>query len=165
MINGSPLRSSKSRPAKWRVPAFCWVWLIIMVTSSVAQADQNADKRAITGRLEHWASAFNERDAAGVCDLFAPDLVSTVPGALQAGRDTVCRRLARLLAEPGLNLSYHPNIEEIIVSGNFAFVRLFWTLTTIEGGQSTESVEAGLDVFQRQADGRWSIIRFLAFTT
>jgi uncharacterized protein (TIGR02246 family) len=129
-----------------------------------ARADVEADKADIAARLQGWASAFNARDAAGVCGLFAPDLISTVPGALAGGREAVCTRLAKLLADPNLRLSYHPDVSETIVSGDLAVVRLFWTLTMERGTSRETSTEAGLDIFRRQPDGRWSIARFMAFT-
>jgi steroid delta-isomerase len=133
-------------------------------TATSARADPDADRAAITERLQRWAAAFNARDASGVCDLFAPSLVSTVPGALDGSRDAVCTRLAALLAKPDLQLHYSPDIREIIVSGDIAVVRLFWTLTTQTGADRDVSREAGMDIFERQPDGTWSIVRFLAFT-
>ena len=116
-------------------------------------------------RLYRWAAAFNARDAAGTCELFAPDLISTVAGgAFSGGRDAVCARLATLLAKPDTQFRYRADIQEIIVSGNNAVVRLIWTLCTQRGSERQTSTEAGMDVFQRQADGTWSLIRFLAFS-
>jgi hypothetical protein len=37
-------------------------------------------------RLQHWTVAFNPSDAAGACDLFAPNLIATVPGRLGDNR-------------------------------------------------------------------------------
>ncbi|HEX5325726.1 MAG TPA: nuclear transport factor 2 family protein [Acetobacteraceae bacterium] len=108
--------------------------------------------------------AFNARDAAGTCDLFASNLISTVPGALDAGRDAVCSRLAALLARHDVELHYDLDIHEIIVSGDIAVVRLVWTLTSRRGSHRDTSKEAGMDIFDRQPDGTWSIIRFIAFT-
>ena len=42
-------------------------------------ADAAADEAAIRGRFAAWVEAFNARDAAGACDLFAPDLAYAVP--------------------------------------------------------------------------------------
>jgi uncharacterized protein (TIGR02246 family) len=160
-----PYPPSGSHIVAQRVLAVCAVGLITLGTMSMAYADEHADKAAIVARLQHWATAFNRRDAAGVCDLFAPDLISTVPNALNAGRRTVCDRLSKLLAKPGLTLQYHPDIQEIILSGDIAVVRLIWTLTTEKDGRSESDREAGMDVFRRQSDGRWSILRFMAFST
>jgi uncharacterized protein (TIGR02246 family) len=139
---------------------------VVMATPTPARADVDSDKAAITERLSRWADAFNARDAKGVCDLFAADLVSTVPEVLDGNRDTLCKRLATLLAKPDLNFHYdHPDIREIIVSGDIAVVRLFWTLSARKGAEQSVTHEAGIDVFKRQADGKWSIARFMSFST
>ena len=130
-----------------------------------ARPDQAADTAAVTERLLQWVAAFIARDAAGTCDLFAPDLISTVPGGLNDDRNTVCARLAAVLAKTDIQFRYTPDIHEIIVSGDYAVVRLIWSLTTTRAGQEQIDKEAGMDLFQRQADGRWSIVRFVAFST
>jgi steroid delta-isomerase len=135
-------------------------------TTLSARADPDSDRAAITERLQRWTAAFNARDAAGTCDLFAPDLVSSVPGILDGSRDALCARLNALQAKPGLQLHYdNPDIREIIVSGDLAVARLFWTLTTRKGSEQDVTTEAGMDIFRRQPDGKWSIDRFLSFTT
>ncbi len=129
-----------------------------------ARADSDEDKAAITTRVLGWAKAFNARDARGVCDLFSPDLISSAPDAPDAGKDVVCGRLGRRLARDDLQLRYSPDIQEIIVASDLAIVRLRWTLSTRRGSKTETSKEAGLDIFRRGTDGRWSIIRFMAFT-
>ena len=45
-----------------------------------------------------------------------------------------------------------------------AGVRLVWTLTIKLGnGTSVESVERGMDIFQKQNDRSWKIIRYMAY--
>lgn len=140
--------------------------LISMVMAAPARSDPGSDQAAITARLQGWAQAFNARNAAGVCDVFAPDLVSTVPEVLDGNRDTLCAKLAALLAKPELSLRYDsPDVREIIVSGDIAVVRLFWTLTARKGAQESVTHEAGMDIFKRQPDGKWSIARFMSFGT
>ena len=138
--------------------------MALAVSPRMVHADANSDRAAITQTLQRWADAFNARDAHAVCDLFAPDLVSTVPGVLNGNRDAICSRLAKVLASAQPQLHYEkPEIREIIVSGDIAVVRLFWTLTTQVGTRKTVTHEAGMDIFRRQADGTWSIIRFISF--
>jgi steroid delta-isomerase len=56
------------------------------------------------------------------------------------------------------------DIKEILVLGDVAVVRLVWTLTIApKDGASIESIEPGMDIFQRQADGSWQIIRYMAY--
>jgi len=140
--------------------------LFVMAVAGVVPvlADQgNVDKAAIAQRLHAWADAFNARDAATICDLYAPDLVSSVRGAPDAGYDAVCKRLTNALANPKLDLYYSPDIHEIILSGDLAVVRLTWNLTIGRGADQSYSQEKGMDIFRKQADGTWSIIRFMAF--
>ncbi len=129
-----------------------------------AQADVEADKAAIAARLEAFAAAFNARDAAGACAIFAPDLISTMRGRADNDRDAVCKRIAKTLADRGVEMRYSPDIEEIIVSGDLAVVRLVWNVSIRRGPTPAMSKEPGLDVFRRQPDGRWAISRFLAFS-
>ncbi|MGO9421744.1 YybH family protein [Roseiarcus sp.] len=138
--------------------------LIGIFALSPARADPDADKTAIAARLKAWADAFNARDAIEACDIFAPDLLSTMRGRADEGRDGVCRRIASALADRTRTIRYAPDIQEILVSGDLAFVRLVWSVTVQRGPSPAASKESGLDVFRRGPDGRWSIIRFLAYS-
>jgi len=136
-----------------------------LVTTS-AHADSAADEVAINQRLQGWTAAFNAKDSAGVCDLFAPDLVYSIAEVNQGSREALCANLDKLFARSDLQFHYaNPDVHEIIVEGNLAVVRLTWTLTTQAGGVKDTMTEEGIDIFRRQPDGRWSIARFIAFTT
>ncbi|HTW28837.1 MAG TPA: nuclear transport factor 2 family protein [Acetobacteraceae bacterium] len=151
-----------------------WRWLICILAVSLAagatpppaHAAAAGDRAAIRSRLAHWTQAFNARASADVCDLFAPDLVYAVPDKLHGTRASLCGNLARLFARPGLQLHYdEPDIHEIILAGDLAVVRLTWTLTVQTATDADTSTEEGIDIFRRQPGGRWSIARFLSFTT
>ena len=78
----------------------------------------------------------------------------------------MCENLARVLARTDIRVSYKPpDVHEIIVSGEIAVVRLTWTLTATAQGATDTTTEEGMDIFRRQPDGRWSIARYVAFTT
>jgi len=139
--------------------------LALLLLGLAPAAAGETDKTAITARLKEWTDAFNARDAAKTCDLFSAELISTMRGRPDEGRDAVCRRIASTLANRNLNLRYTPRIDEIILSGDLAVVRLVWSLTTREGAKVVTWEEPGLDVFRREADGKWRIFRFLAFST
>jgi uncharacterized protein (TIGR02246 family) len=141
------------------------VIMCLLATVISARADPDADRAAITARFQHWTAAFNAHDSAGIRALFAPDLVAIVPGAIDGTRDSLCANLDALLARSDLQLHYdNPEIREIIISGDIAVVRPIWTLTTRKGGEQDVTTEAGIDIFKRQPDGRWSIARFASFT-
>ncbi len=139
--------------------------VLVLAAAPRARADAQNDAAAISKRLRDWAADFNARNAAGVCGLFAPDLIATVRGAADRGREELCRHLAQVLADQSRRLSYTPDIREIVVSGDLAFVRLVWTLEVEQRGVRHTSQEPGLDIFRRQPNGEWSISRFLAYST
>lgn len=139
---------------------------LALIATVSARADPAADEAAIRQRLQRWTDDFNAKSLAGVCDLFAPDLLYSIPEVANGTHETMCASLARVLGRSDIQLHYAmPDIHEIIVSGDLAVVRLTWTLTTRRAGARDTTTEEGVDIFRRQPDGRWSIARFVAFTT
>jgi uncharacterized protein (TIGR02246 family) len=116
--------------------------------------------RAIRATLEQWPRDWNARDVGAVCGLFAPDVILTFPGGPDRDHAAMCRGFAATFARTDRTYRYDaPDIEEIIVDGDMAAVRLTWTLRITGDGLPAEVVERerGLDVFQRQRDGSWKI--------
>jgi steroid delta-isomerase len=114
--------------------------------------------------LTQWMEDFNAGDAEAACALFAPDLKANVRGVGERGFEAQCQLLKQALADKSKTYRYAVDIKEILVFGDAAIVRLVWTLT-IKGkdGNETKSVEPGLDVFHKQPDGSWKIIRYMAY--
>ena len=139
--------------------AGCWG-----LTGSPATADTEAEK-AIRDALTKWTAEFNARDASRICDLFAPDLRYDFRGQPERDFNGMCSGLKRALADRSKTLSYAFDIKEIIVSGDMAIVRLVWISRLSRDGssQAIETKEPGLDVFRRQADGKWRISRYMAY--
>ncbi|HSI39718.1 MAG TPA: DUF4440 domain-containing protein [Xanthobacteraceae bacterium] len=132
--------------------------VLLVLCALPARADAQAEIRA---RLQQWTEAFNARDAAKACELFSTSLVSDVRGQGEAGYARRCGLIAKALEDPARSLRYGADIKEVIVEGDLAVVRLTWTLTISPG--DIRSVEPGLDVFRKEADGQWRIIRFMAY--
>jgi len=153
----------------WRVPALAAAAALIPVLAFVpaASADPNASEaeQAISKALNEWMLAFNAGDTGAVCRLFAPELRYDYRGFPERGFAEVCSLLQGSLADRSRKFSYDLTIKEIIVSGDLAAVRLVWTLTIKRPGQlgGTSSNEPGLDIFRRQADGSWKIVRYIAY--
>ena len=139
--------------------------LALVLAATAARADDPTDDSAIRKALTDWTEAFNAGDAEQVCDLFAPDLISSFRGAPERGFAELCGQLRRSLADPDRTYRYSLDLKEILVSGDLAAVRLEWTLEVEDrtGAPVQTFQEPGLDVFHRQPDGSWKIARFLAF--
>lgn len=136
------------------------------VLSNVASAKTVAEDPAAIVRtaLEQWRDDFNARRAAHICDLFALDLRYDFQGLPEQTYPLLCDRLHRALANTTQSIHYGLTIKEIIVSDRLAIVRLNWISTsTDEGGKQVTHDETGLDVFGRQSDGSWKIIRYIAY--
>ncbi len=115
----------------------------------------------IRGRLLRWADDFNAGRTAAACDLFSKDLVSDYRGQGEANYATRCRLLGRAIDDPARDFHYQPLIKEIIVEGDLAVVRLEWMLTVTPG--DIKAREPGMDIFRKEPDGVWRIIRFMAY--
>ena len=115
----------------------------------------------IRARLEEWTDAFNAKDRDAVCDLFSRDALSTYRGQPERRYDEICELLRTSLDDPARGYHYGLDIREIIVEGDLAVVRLTWTLFITP--LNVTSVEPGMDVFRKEADGTWRIVRYLAF--
>jgi ketosteroid isomerase-like protein len=118
----------------------------------------------IKAALTQWTSDFNAGRADKVCGLFAQDLRANVRGAAERDYASLCGLLQRSLSDRTKRYSYALEIKEILVSGDSAVVRLVWTLTVVPVDAPMEtSIEPGMDVFRREADGSWKIMRFMAY--
>jgi uncharacterized protein (TIGR02246 family) len=124
-------------------------------------ASRAADADDIRARLEQWTDDFNSGRADAVCDLFSKEAISNYRGQPERSYDEICTLLRSSLADPGRDYHYELELHEIIVEGDLAVVRLTWRLFIAP--LNVTSVEPGMDVFRREADGKWRIIRYLAY--
>ena len=132
--------------------------LALLFLPAAALADDAGDIRA---RLLEWTDDFNAGRIEPVCDLFSKELISTVRG--QGDRDyaTRCDILTKSINDPARDFHYEVEIHEVMVSGDLAVVRLTWTLFMTP--LNVTVVEPGMDVFRKEADGQWRIVRYLSY--
>lgn len=147
-----------------RVRAAACLALIVTLWPAVARAD-GTDETAIRNALERWTQDFNERRADHVCRLFAANLRYDYRGFPERGYQDICRLLQQSLSDRSRHYAYSLRIKEVLVDGDLAVVRLVWTLTIrpADGGGAVVSEEPGMDVFRRQPDGSWKIVRYIAY--
>jgi uncharacterized protein (TIGR02246 family) len=136
-----------------------------IVTLSAACGTNSTAEAEIKSALTQWMADFNAGKTNKVCDLFAPDLKSDFRGQPERNFEQLCALLQKSLKDEARSFAYALDIKEIIVSGDMAAVRLVWTLTIGPkgGGAAIVTREPGLDIFRKQSDGSWKIVRFLAF--
>jgi len=144
----------------FRAIVLCGFLSITGETPSQSVSPEASVPAEIRQALEQWPRDFNAQDAAGVCGLFAPDLVASYPNQPDKNYAAMCQQLTAALKNPAKTFRYEaPQIEDILVSGDLAVVRLIWTLSitdpNVPGGLTIK--ERGIDVFTRQKDGTWKI--------
>jgi len=140
--------------------------LSLLFLAPYAAADSTtAAQDEIRAALEKWTKDFNSGNSDGVCSLFAPDLISNYQGQPEGNYDSLCARLKRSLGDRANAYHYAFEVNEILVSGNLAVVRLVWTLTVHRQKESNDLTieEPGLDIFRRQPDGSWKIARYMSY--
>jgi uncharacterized protein (TIGR02246 family) len=132
--------------------------------SSGGAEPTEAAEHEIRSTIENWRSAFNARDEDRVCALFAPDLVANYQGEPQRDYASLCEMLRSAMQDPDIAYDYSVQINEIMVYGDTAVVRLVWTLEIDKAGSPAQTIEEpAVDIFHRQADGSWKISRYLAY--
>ncbi len=138
---------------------------LLLLAVPAAAAEDPSPEAAIRQALATWTEQFNARDTQGVCTLFAPGLRYNVEGLdREQTYQDICDRLHRALTGREVGYHYGLEIHEIIVSGDLAVVRLLWTLTVSRPGvPDVATPEQGMDIFRRQDDGSWKIIRYIAY--
>ena len=99
------------------------------------------------------------------CAICFPAIFGTTTGDILSAITVKCDLLQRSLSDRTKRYAYTLAIKEILVSGELAVVRLVWTLTVTKPDGSGETVtqEPGMDVFRKQPDGAWMIIRYIAY--
>jgi ketosteroid isomerase-like protein len=119
------------------------------------------DADDIRSRLEQWTDDFNAKRADAVCDLFSKEAISTYRGQPERNYEEICALLQTSLADAQRQFHYSLEIKEIIVEGSLGVVRLVWTLRVVPPDVTSE--EPGMDIFRKEADGKWRITRYLAY--
>jgi len=139
--------------------------LLIAALAIMPAAAQPSAEAEIRAAFAQWTDDFNARRADKTCDLFAKDLVAQYRGAPERGYARQCELLTTALTDPKRRFHNALAIREILVLGDIAIARVVWTQTIRENdsGKETRTVEPGLDVFRKEPDGKWRIIRYLAY--
>jgi ketosteroid isomerase-like protein len=137
--------------------------LVLLDTPSWSDSTEAAQNE-IRSALEKWQIAFNDRDQRRVCDLFAADVIANYQNQPERDYTSLCELLRTSLQDPERRFRYSLDINEILVYGAAAVVRLVWTLEIEKDGAPKEIVEeSAVDIFRRQADGSWRLSRYLAY--
>jgi len=158
-------RAKRANPARRaRIGAAVALATVLLSLSSTMPVLADDAAMEVKSALTQWMADFNAGKTDRVCDLFAADVRADYRGYPTRDHQAVCDLLIKSLTDSTRAFSYALDIKEVLILGDVAVVRLVWTLTIKEtDGREFKSVEPGMDVFRRQADGSWKIVRYMAY--
>lgn len=136
----------------------------LLLLSQITLANTNHDEAALHTLFSSWTKTFNEKKFPQVCDLFAPSVIANYQGAPTKNHAKICQGFQTIFQEK--DTLYHNDfkIHHIYQEKNLAAVRITWYLTTYKHGKKIAfTQEEGLDVLQKQANGKWQIVNFIAY--
>jgi len=127
----------------------------------VAKPAAADDAAEISARPVQWTADFNAGRKDASCDLFSKDLISDFRGQGEADFTKRCELISKAIDDKDRTFRYELNIKEILPGRDLAVVRLEWTLHVSPG--DVTAVEPGMDIFRKEPDGAWRIIRYMAY--
>lgn len=125
-----------------------------------AQLPLLSDEEQIRKGIATYTAAVNAQTPEGATVVFAPDILTSFPGTPDADYATLVEAYRQ--RAPG-TVTTRPDIEEILVSGDLAVARIVWNTTVVQDGKTTTRQMKDLQVWRRQADGRWLFSRGIHF--
>lgn len=132
-------------------------------TPIAADKQMSADESAIRAILEKHQRWYNAGDSKSIRSEFAddivvmPDFTSTVVGPDAV--EELFRENFEALARAGATQTMDARLDEVQVFGDWAFDRGTFDITTRKGEKSRTFHIRFVEIFHKQADGSWKIVR------
>lgn len=141
-----------------------FIWFSLFSLSSAAViAQENNDYKLFENIFLKWTQAFNNKDLAGACNLFAKDMVAEYQGASPRNYDTVCNGFKKIFNE-NQSYKYSFKLQKVYRSKDLASIRITWYLQVIEDGKIISNTQdEGIDILKLGDDGSWKIVNYLAY--
>ena len=128
-----------------------------------AAASSN-DKKTFEKLFTDWSTAFNRKNLAASCALFAKSVTADYKGAPRKNYTSICDGFKRVFNDTSKTYTYHYKLRHVYRSGNLAAVRITWYLEVAEAGKPTSNTtDQGIDVLRPNQNGQWQIINYLAY--
>jgi ketosteroid isomerase-like protein len=99
-----------------------------------------------------FAASFARRDTAAFAALLAPDAIFFGGASPMRGKAAVAEGWRRLLTDPTPPFSWHPEVVEVVATGDLAFSS---GPVLDPAGKRIATFNS---VWRRQADGRWLVV-------
>jgi ketosteroid isomerase-like protein len=124
-----------------------------------------ADLAAIRKQWSEWTAAYAAHDLAKTMEILDRDVIFSFQGAPDQNYSDLEKGYKDEFSEPDNKRVWVPQFEEFECSGNLGFVRSTWVLKQNDGTGAAKELakNRGVDLFRRDANGRWKIFRSLNY--
>lgn len=138
--------------------------LAIFFVSHVYAAMNLEDNRLFYKIFNEWTAAFNKKDLKKSCELFSHKMIADYARLPQKNYTSICDGFKKTFAESQRHYQYSFKIRHIYRSNDLAAVRITWFLLIYEKGKLiSSSQDEGMDIFQKNPEGKWQIVDFLSY--
>lgn len=118
-------------------------------------------EQQILAQEERWNRAYAQRDAEALAGFFADDAAMASPGEqLVRGKDSIRQAVQAFAEDPNLNVSFKANRVQVATSGDLAYTRGQYMLTSTNPATDQPESNRGyyLTVWKKQSDGSWKAV-------
>jgi ketosteroid isomerase-like protein len=131
----------------------------VLLSVSMTSQDPKTDVETLRRLIQETATAIKANDAAGIMAHYSKDIIVSYPGRPDTTYDEFDRSYRQMLA-PNTTTNAVPTIDEILVSGDLAVIRMRWNTTIVDKvtGGSTSRQAKDLQVWRRE-NGAWKFCR------
>lgn len=128
---------------------------VLLGTAAVAAP---ADEQAIRDLEKRWGEMVTARDVSGVIGLYAPDGVILPPNMPPSqGAAALTEVWTGMLATPGIKLNIAPEVVEVASSGDLAYDRGAYVLTTNDAAGKAMEERGKYVVVWKKVGGEWKV--------
>ncbi len=114
--------------------------------------------------LMRWRDSYNARDLSGTLAPYDPAITGLYagnsPDTFASLRESYTRSFAATDRQRSIEFEQP---EEIIASGNFAFVRDHWTSTVRTPVGETRRLSRGIEFWRKNESGEWKLVHYLSY--
>lgn len=139
--------------------------MLLAVTTLTACSQDNGrespGKAQLEARESEWNQAYARHDAAALAQMYADDAAIANPGSpLVSGKDAIAKETAGFASDPNLKVEFAADRVHVAKSGDLAYTRGHYTLTTTDpaSGKPIDSTGNYLTVWKKQDDGKWRAV-------
>jgi ketosteroid isomerase-like protein len=117
------------------------------------------DAAILRGLIDQTARSINAHDPDGVMAHYSKDIIVSYPGVADTTYD-LFDRTYRQMMNPSIITRTVPTVDEIVVSGDLAMIRMQWstTITDKASGNTSSRVAKDLQIWRRE-HGSWKFYR------